>query len=242
MTQEQLPTLGGIYTHTHQEINERAVAISCTYVQGQGLDDFLAMDWGQMEAMILGNTEAVPGMQTVRYDRTRFVVQLNETAPPAGADVLIANDYEPTTEDVRWLLDCLAEGISLCLTCGVDSPQGLWARALARLRMGSMSIDLEPFDPWLNSPTFANAFQGLPVSAGPPVWEGEARPEGAQPEWRNFFSDLEQIVAGIMGLDEARDGDEIAAGPEPCWRCEAKFAASPVGLCDDCRIDLKADQ
>lgn len=238
---QQLPTLGGLYTHTFQEINERAIAMSAAYVEGQNLADFLAMDWGQMEAMILGNVDAVPGMRTVRYDRTRFIVQINEDGP-AWADVLIAADYAPDNEDVRWLLNNLAEGVSLSLARGLDEPQGIWARALNRLQIGS--IDLEPIGSgWLGFPDFANIFEPrsrAAVEAGE-RW-GQRMEGGNPPHWRDFFSELTHMVETIIGgsFDEARDGDVLDVGPERCWRCEARMATSPVGLCDECRIDLKA--
>lgn len=239
---QELPTLGGIYSHTFQEINERAIALSASYVEGQHLSDFLAMDWRQMEAMILGNVDAVPGMHTVRYDRSRFVLQIND-GEPAWADVLIAHGYGPNTDDVRWLLNNLAEGLSLCLAGGFDQPESIWARALSRLRGGS--IGLSAIEPGLlELPGIFNAFERSNSSI-----DSQLRvpiPEellGDSPGWRDFFSELNARVEAIIGssLDEARDGDVLDVGPERCWRCEAHEATSTVGLCDGCRIDLKAD-
>lgn len=228
LTSQMLPAVGGFFDKTYQEIHPQAVAISTTYVD-LSAEQFLSMDWHTMEAMILGNTEAVPGMNSVRYNRTTFAMALDaENAPTAVTDILLAEGHEPSLADVRWLLGQLGQAIGYALSSsGVETFEGLFSRIMARLGMVG-DVPWQDVD-WstTNSTNFPERWFIPPAPHGAPTDIG----------WREFFDGLDNAL-DQLGRPDAMSHDY---GPDRCWRCDSSEAESEIGLCAPCLVDLKKD-
>lgn len=89
----------------------------------------------------------------------------------------------------------------------------------------------------------------LALAGSPPRWRQDAGPDcearHTSPAAREMWVELDargEAVREVHTDVAARRGDGFSPGPprdaERCWRCDARDAASDIGLCEPCHVSL----